>query len=171
MPPKKLNFRMSIPPEFRDQWSFFGSRAKIEGITTTELLHDIIDEYLDEYKDERAQAEEELDDLAPLRDKVPRKVKVKKPVKPKKKSFISKKVSITKKKDDSSDDDDVMTIQDTAKFKLLDLVRLLDSGSGVDPEKLKEIAKEKGITNPSLQINKMMRRGILYSHLDRIHLS
>ena len=163
---------MSIPPEFRDQWSFFGSRAKIEGITTAELLQDLIDEYLEEYKDERAQAEEELDDLAPLRDKVPRKVKVKKPVKPKKKSFISKKVSITKKKDDSSDDDDdVMTIQDTAKFKLLELVRSLDSGSGVDPEKLKEVAKENGITNPNLQLNKMMRRGILYSHLGLIHLS
>ncbi|RZD38253.1 MAG: hypothetical protein CXT75_01755 [Methanobacteriota archaeon] len=171
MTPKKLNYKMSIPPEFRDQWSFFGSRAKIEGITTTELLQDIIDEYLEGYKDERAQAEEELDDLAPLRDKVPKKVKIKKPVKPKKKSFISKKVSITKKKDDSSDEDDVMTIQDTAKFKLLYLVRSLDSGSGVDPEKLREVANEKGILNPRLQLNKMIRRGILYIHLGRIHLS
>ena len=162
---------MSIPPEFRDQWTFFGSRAKIEGITTAELLQDIIDEYLEEYKDERTQAEEELDDLAPLRDKVPRKVKVKKPVKPKKKSFISKKVSITKKKDDSSDDDDVMTIQDTAKFKLLELVRSLDSGNGVDPKKLGKAAQEEGITNPRLQIKKMLRRGILYAHLSRIHLA
>ena len=162
---------MSIPPEFRDQWSFFGSRAKIEGITTAELLQDLIDEYLEEYKDEREQAKKELDDLVPLRDKVPRKIKVKKPVKPKKKSFISKKVSITKKKDDSSDEDDVITIQDTAKFKLLDLVRSLDSGSGVDPEKLREVANEKGISNPRLQLNKMIRRGILYAHLGRIHLS
>jgi hypothetical protein len=162
---------MSIPPEFQDQWSFFGSRAKIEGITTSVLLQDLINEYLEGYKDERVQAEEELDDLAPLRNKVPKKVKVKKPVKPKKKSFISKKVSITKKKDDSSDNDVVITIQDTAKFKLLNLVRLLDSGSGVDFEKLKEVAKKKGISNPRLQLKKMIRRGIIYTHLDRIHLS
>ncbi|MDE0741311.1 MAG: hypothetical protein OSB59_01800 [Candidatus Poseidoniia archaeon] len=170
MPPKKLNFRMSIPSEFRDQWTFFGSRAKIEGITTAELLQDLIDEYLEEYKDERAQAEEELDDLAPLRDKVPKKVKIKKPVKPKKKSFISKMVNITKKTDDSSDDE-VMTIQNTPKFKLLELVRSLDSGNGVDPGKLRKAAQEKGITNPRLQIKKMLRRGILYAHLSRIHLA
>ena len=161
---------MSIPSEFRDQWTFFGSRAKIEGITTAELLQDLIDEYLEEYKDERAQAEEELDDLAPLRDKVPKKVKIKKPVKPPKKSFISKVVNITKKTDDSSDDE-VMTIQNTPKFKLLELVRSLDSGNGVDPEKLKKAAHKEGITNPRLQIKKMLRRGILYAHLSRIHLA
>ena len=161
---------MSIPPEFRDQWTFFGSRAKIEGITTAELLQDLIDEYLEEYKDERAQAEEELDDLAPLRDKVPKKVKIKKPVKPPKKSFISKVVNITKKTDDSSDDE-VMTIQNTPKFKLLELVRSLDSGNGVDPGKLRKAAQEKGITNPRLQIKKMLRRSILYAHLNRIHVA
>ena len=162
---------MRIPPEFHDQWTFFGSRAKIEGMTTAELLQDLIDEYLEEFKEEREQAEEELDDLAPLRDKVPRKVKVKKPVQPKKKSFVSKKVSITKKKDDSSDDVDVMTIQNTPKFKLLELVRSLDSGNGVDPEKLREAAQEEGIVNPRLQMNKMLRRGILYAHLGRIHVA
>jgi hypothetical protein len=64
-----------------------------------------------------------------------------------------------------------MTIQNTPKFKLLELVRFLDSGDGVDPEELRKAAQEKGIANPRLQLNKMMRRGILYVHLGRIHLT
>jgi len=168
--PKKLNFKMSIPPEFMDNWKFFNQRAKLEGDTPAELLRDLVEEYLEEYESERSQAEEELDEIAPLRDKVPRKVKVKKPVKPKKKSFVSKKVSITKPKADLSEEE-VISIQDTPKFKLLELMRLLDTGDGVDPADLRKAAQSKGISNPRLQLNKMMRRGILYAHEGRIHVT
>jgi uncharacterized coiled-coil DUF342 family protein len=161
---------MSIPSDFRDDWIFFGSRAKIEGVTTAELLRDIIEEYLEEFNEERAQAEEELDELAPLRDKVPKKVTIKKPVKPKKKSFLARKATITRKRDESDEEVDV-TIQDTPKFRLLELVRNLDAGDGIDPESLINAAEKEGIANPRLQMNKMIRRGILYVHLDRVHVT
>ena len=161
---------MSIPSDFRDDWDFFNSRSKIEGITSAELIRDLIEDYLEEFEEERAQAEEEMDNLAPLRDKVPRKVKVKKPAKPNKKSFLTKKTTITKKRDDS-DEDEELTIQDTPKFRLLELVRNLDTGEGIDPDSLVSAAEEEGIVNPRLQMNKMIRRGILYVHLDRVHVT
>jgi len=161
---------MSIPSDFRDDWDFFNSRSKIEGMTSAELIRDLIEEYLEEFEEERAQAEEEMDQLAPLRDKVPRKVKVKKPAKPKKKSFVARKTTITKKRGDS-DEDEELTIQDTPKFRLLELVRNLDAGEGIDPDSLISAAEEEGIVNPRLQMNKMIRRGILYVHLDRVHVT
>ena len=62
-------------------------------------------------------------------------------------------------------------IKDTPKFKFLTLVRDLDIGSGIPPEELLELAGEEGIPNPRLQMNKMIRRGILYVHLGRIHVT
>ena len=161
---------MSIPPDFRDDWNFFSSRAKIEGITTAELLRDLIEEYLEEFHDEKAQAEQELDEVAPLRDKVPKKVTIKKPVKPKKKSFLARKATITRKQSESDENEDI-TIQNTPKFLLLELVRKLDVEDGIDPDSLISAAEEEGIANPRLQMNKMIRRGILYVHLDRVHVT
>jgi len=161
---------MSIPPDFRDDWNFFSSRAKIEGITTAELLRDLIEEYLEEFHDEKAQAEKELDEVAPLRDKVPKKVTIKKPVKPKKKSFVARKATITRKQTESVEEEDI-TIQNTPKFRLLELVRKLDVEEGIDPDSLINAAEEEGIANPRLQMNKMIRRGILYVHLDRVHVT
>ena len=139
-------------------------------MTPAELLRDLIEEYLEEFEAERAQAEEEMDDLAPIRDKVPKKVKVKKPVKPKKKSFVTRKATITKKRDEP-DEEDVLTIQNTPKFRLLELARSMDSGMGINPDKLYAAAEKEGISRPRLQVNKMVRRGILYVHLDRVHVT
>jgi len=168
--PKKLNFRMSIPSEFRDDWDFFNERSKIEGITTAELLRDLIEEYVEEFESERAQAEEELDELAPLRDKVPKKVRIKKPVKPKKKSFVTRKATVNRKRDEPESDEEI-TIQDTPKFRLLELVRRLDLGEGIDSDSLVSAAEEEGIPNPRLQMDKMIRRGILYVHLGKVHVN
>ena len=160
---------MSIPPDFKADWDFFNSRSKIEGMTPAELLRDLIEEYLEEFEAERAQAEEEMDELAPIRDKVPKKVKVKKPVKPKKKSFLARKATITKKRDEP--EEEALTIQDTPKFRLLELARSMDSGMGINPDKLYEAAEKEGISRPRLQVNKMVRRGILYVHLGRVHVT
>lgn len=138
-------------------------------MTPAELLRDLIEEYLEEFEEERAQAEEEMDDLAPIRDKVPKKVKVKKPVKPKKKSFLARKATITKKRDEP--EEEALTIQDTPKFRLLELARSMDSGMGINPDKLYEAAEKEGISRPRLQVNKMVRRGILYVHLGRVHVT
>ena len=99
-----------------------------------------------------------------------KKVVVKKPVAPKKKSFLARKATITKKRDEPEDSDSV-TIQDTPKFRLLELVRSLDAGEGIDPYTLVTKAEEEGIARPRLQMNKMIRRGILYVHLDRVHIT
>ena len=139
-------------------------------MTPAELLRDLIEEYLEEFESERKEAEEEMDEQAPLRDKVPKKVKVKKPVKPKKKSFVTRKATITKKRDEI-DVDESITIQNTPKFRLLELVRKLDVGDGITPESLIEEAGKDNIPNPRLQMNKMIRRGILYVHLDRVHVT
>ena len=160
---------MSIPSDFKADWDFFNSRSKIEGMTPAELLRDLIEEYLEEFEEERAQAEEEMDDLAPLRDKVPKKVKVKKPVKPKKKSFLARKATITKKREEP--EEEALTIQATPKFRLLELARSMDTGMGINPDKLYEAAEKEGISRPRLQVNKMVRRGILYVHLGRVHVT
>ena len=166
MAPKNLNFRMAIPEEFRNKWALFNSRAKIEEVTTAELLKDLIEDYLEEVGDEIELPVPNTEEKS-----APKKRVVKKTLPTKKRAFVSKKVSITIKKDDFSDDEDVLGIQDTPKFKLLELMRSLDSGDGVDPEELRTAAQDKGILNPRLQMNKMMRRGIFYAHKGRVHLT
>jgi len=169
--PKRLNFRMSIPDDFRKDWELFNSRTKIEGMTPAELLRDLIEEYLEEFQEEAAKAAEELDAVAgPLRDKAPRKVTIKKKEKPKKKSFLARRATITRKKEELEEEDPI-SIRDTPKFRLLELVRSLDSDEGIDPDLLVIEAGKERIKNPRLQLNKMIRRGILYVHLGRIHVT
>ena len=171
VPPKNLNFRMSIPNDFRKDWDFLNKRSKIEGMTPAELIRDLIEEYLEEFQEEAAKAEKELDEVAgPLRDKAPRKVTVKKRPKPKKKSFLARRAIITKKKDEP-DKEEQINIQDTPKFRFLELVRSLNSEEGIDPDTLLSAAAKEGITNPRLQMKKMVRRGILYLHLGRVHVT
>ena len=168
MAPKRLNFRMSIPDDFRKDWSLFNKRCKIEGMTPSDLLFDLIEEYLDEFREELEKAEDELDATAgPLRDAPPKKVKIKKP---KKKSFLAKKAKILIPKEKDEPDEDI-EIGDTPKFKLLAIAREMDIGSGVPPDELVSRAGEEGIPNPRLQMNKMIRRGILYVHLGRVHVT
>ena len=166
--PKRLNFRMSIPSDFRKDWDLFNKRCKIEGMTPANLLQDRIEEYLDEVREEMEKAAGELDEVAgPLRDAPPKKVTIRKP---KKKSFLARKATISKKAEQEEEPEDV-DIKDTPKFKFLTLVRELDIGSGIPPDELLALAGEEGIPNPRLQMNKMIRRGILYVHLGRIHVT
>jgi len=168
--PKRLNFRMSIPTDFRKDWDLFNKRCKIEGMTPVDLLQDLIGEYLEEFREEMEKAKEELDEVAgPLRDPSPRKIRIKKQ---KRKSFISKKATISvSKQAEKAEELEDMDISDTPKFKLLELVRQLDIGSGIPPDELLSLAGEEGIPNPRLQMNKMIRRGILYVHLGRVHVT
>ena len=167
--PKRLNFRMGIPSDFRKDWDLFNKRCKIEGMTPANLLQDLIEEYLDEFREEMEKAEGELDAVAgPLRDAPPKKVTIKKP---KKKSFLARKATIKVSKEPEEPEEVEINIQDTPKFKFLELVRDLDIGSGIPPDELLVLAGEEGIPNPRLQMNKMIRRGILYVHLGRIHVT
>jgi hypothetical protein len=47
----------------------------------------------------------------------------------------------------------------------------LDLGEGINPDTLISEAENEGIANPRLQMNKMVRRGILYVHLGRVHVT
>ncbi len=159
---------MSIPNDFRKDWDLFNKRCKVEGMTPANLLQDLIEEYLDEFREEMEKAAEELDEVAgPLRDVQPKKVTIKKP---KKKSFVAKKarISVSKEEDET---DESAEIGDTPKFKLLAIAREMDIGSGIPPEELINRAGEEGVPNPRLQMNKMIRRGILYVHLGRVHVT
>jgi hypothetical protein len=90
--------------------------------------------------------------------------------KPKKKSFLARKATISVPKQAEQEEEE-MDIKDTPKFKFLTMVRDLDIGSGIPPDELMVLAGEEGIPNPRLQMNKMIRRGILYVHLGRIHVT
>ena len=159
---------MSIPADFRKDWDLFNKRCKIEGMTPADLLQDLIEEYLDEFREEMEKAAEELDEVSgPLRDAPPKKVTIRKK---KKKSFLAKKakISIPKVKDES---DEAVEIGDTPKFKLLAIAKEMDIGSGVPPDELIDRAGNEEIPNPRLQMNKIIRRGILYVHLGRVHVT
>ena len=137
-------------------------------MTPANLHQDLIEEYLDEFREEMEKAAEELDEVAgPLRDAPPKKVTIKKP---KKKSFVAKKARITVSKEEDETDESA-EIGDTPKFKLLAIAREMDIGSGIPPEELVNRAGEEGVPTPRLQMNKMIRRGILYVHLGRVHVT
>ena len=177
-----MNVRISVPSESRDDWNSFNKYAKENDTTASDLVLDLIRKHLEENVDNDSEEFDESALLAELtgtpeestEEETPspktKKVVVKKPVAPKKKSFLARKATITKKRDEPEDSDSV-TIQDTPKFRLLELVRSLDTGEGIDPDTLVTKAEEEGIARPRLQMNKMIRRGILYVHLDRVHIT
>ena len=179
MPPKSLNFRLAIPSEFREEWDLFGEKAKNSDISTADLIRKLITEYLDNSEDdfdesavlaELTGTQKSDDEVSTVKDEVAHKKKVvKKQAPAKKKSFLARRATITKKKVEEDEDD--IHIQNTPKFRLLELVRDLDNGEGIDPETLVAEAEKARIPNPRLQMNKMIRRGILYVHLNRVHVN
>ena len=85
------------------------------------------------------------------------------------KSFVSKVATIKQSK--VEEEEESVSIIDTPKFKLIRLARSLDLGDGINPDDLLEAAGDAGILNPRLQMNKMIRRGILYIHVGRVHVA
>ena len=162
---------MSITSDFQDDWDFFNERAKIEGLTPSELLIDIIQDYLEGYNFERIRTTEEISmENKVVEESVSKKVKIKKVTPPARKTFVSKKAKITVKRGEEPSEK-VVDITGTPKFRLLELVKSLGADDGISPDTLIEEAEAKGIPNPRLQMNKMIRRGILYVHLGNIHLT
>ena len=62
MAPKPLNFRLSIPSEFRDTWDSFSNKAKKDGISPAELLRNLIGEHLENYEEESDEESSEHDE-------------------------------------------------------------------------------------------------------------
>ena len=171
MPPKKSNFRMSIPSDFQDDWDFFNERAKKESLTPSELLIDIIQDYLEGYNLERIKTRDEiLMEEEEIEAPVPKKVKVKKVSPPPRKSFVSKRAKVTVKRE-VPESNEAVDITGTPKFRFLELAKSLDKEEGINPDDLIQKAEEIGIPNPRLQMNKMIRRGILYVHQGNVHVT
>ena len=75
------------------------------------------------------------------------------------------------KKKELEEDDSSTDITQTPKFKLLELVREIDDEEGIAPDELLLKAEAADIPRPRLQMNKMIRRGILYIHEGKIHVT
>ncbi len=152
------DFFMTIPDAYQEDWELFIKKADLDETYPADILLDFMREFVDEHRRELV---EESGDK-------PKRVIVKK-VAPKKKSFLARKAKIVKKKEIV--DDDSPDITQTPKFKFLELVRELDVGDGTSPEDLVTKAEASGIPRPRLQMNKMIRRGILYIHEGKIHVT
>ena len=152
------DFFMTIPDAYQEDWELFLKKVDLEEKYPGDILLDLMREFVDQHRSELV---EESDDK-------PKKVIVKKAV-PKKKSFLARKAKIVKRKEVV--DDDSPDITQTPKFKFLELVRELDVDDGISPEDLLTKAGASEIPRPRLQMNKMIRRGILYIHEGKIHVT
>ena len=150
---------MTIPDASLEDWELFIKKADLDETYPADILLEFVKEFVDEHRSELVDDSENK----------PKKVIVRKAA-PKKKSFLARKAKIIKKRE-VNDDDDSPDITQTPKFKLLDLVRELDEDEGITPEELVTKAEASGISRPRLQMNKMIRRGILYIHEGKIHVT
>ena len=152
------DFFMTIPDASLEDWELFIKKADLDETYPADILLEFVKEFVDEHRSELVDDSESK----------PKKVIVRKAA-PKKKSFLARKAKIVKKRE--VDDEDSPDITQTPKFKLLELVRELDEDEGITPEELVIKAEASGISRPRLQMNKMIRRGILYIHEGKIHVT
>jgi len=153
------DFFMTIPDASLEDWELFIKKADIDETYPADILLDFVRDFVEEHRSE----------LVEDSDNKPKKVIVKK-APPKKKSFVTRKAKIVKKKE-LEEDDSSTDITQTPKFKLLELVREIDDEEGIAPDELLLKAEAADIPRPRLQMNKMIRRGILYIHEGKIHVT
>lgn len=149
---------MTIPDAYQDDWELFIKKADLDETYPADILLDFMREFVEKHRSELVEESEDK----------PKKVIVKKAA-PKKKSFLARKAKIVKKKE--VDDDDSPDITQTPKFRLLELVRENAGEEGITPENLVAKAESANIPRPRLQMNKMIRRGILYIHKGKVHVT
>ena len=152
------DFFMTIPDAYQEDWELFIKKADLDETYPADILLDFMREFVEEHRSELVEESEDK----------PKKVIVKKAAH-KKKSFLARKVKIVKKKE--VDDDDSPDITQTPKFRLLELVRENAGEEGISPENLVAKAESANIPRPRLQMNKMIRRGILYIHKGKVHVT
>ena len=150
---------MTIPDAYQDDWELFIKKADLDETYPADILLDFMRDFVEEHRSELV---EDSNDK-------PKRVIVKK-APAKKKSFLARKAKIVKKKE-VQEDDDSLDIAQTHKFKLLELVRELDNEQGISPEELVTKAEDVKIPRPRLQMNKMIRRGILYIHKGKVYVT
>ena len=150
---------MTIPDAYQEDWELFIKKADLDETYPADILLDFMREFVEEHRSELVEESEDK----------PKKVIVKKAA-PKKKSFLARKAKIVKKKE-VDDDGDSPDITQTPKFRLLELVRENAGEEGISPENLVAKAESANIPRPRLQMNKMIRRGILYIHKGKVHVT
>ena len=150
---------MTIPDAYQEDWELFIKKADLDETYPADILLDFMRDFVEEHRSELVDESEDK----------PKRVVVKKTA-PKKKSFLARKAKIVKKKE-IDDIDDSPDITQTPKFRLLELVREKAGEEGISPEELVSEADSAKIPRPRLQMNKMIRRGILYIHEGKIHVT
>ena len=150
---------MTIPDAYQEDWELFIKKADLDETYPADILLDFMRDFVEEHRSELVEESEGK----------PKRVVVKKTA-PKKKSFLARKAKIVKKKE-IDDIDDSPDITQTPKFRLLELVREKAGEEGISPEELVSEADSAKIPRPRLQMNKMIRRGILYIHKGKIHVT
>ena len=150
---------MTIPDAYQEDWELFIKKADLDETYPADILLDFMRDFVEEHRSELVDESEDK----------PKRVVVKKTA-PKKKSFLARKAKIVKKKE-IDDIDDSPDITQTPKFRLLELVRQKAGEEGISPEELVSEADSAKIPRPRLQMNKMIRRGILYIHKGKIHVT
>ena len=153
------DFFMTIPDAYQEDWELFIKKADLDETYPADILLDFMRDFVEEHRSELVEESEDK----------PKRVVVKKTA-PKKKSFLARKAKIVKKKE-IDDIDDSPDITQTPKFRLLELVREKAGEEGISPEELVSEADSAKIPRPRLQMNKMIRRGILYIHKGKIHVT
>ena len=156
---KNRDFFMTIPDAYQEDWELFIKKADLDETYPADILLDFMRDFVEEHRSELVEESEDK----------PKRVVVKKTA-PKKKSFLARKAKIVKKKE-IDDIDDSPDITQTPKFRLLELVREKAGEEGISPEELVSEADSAKIPRPRLQMNKMIRRGILYIHKGKIHVT
>ena len=148
---------MTIPDAYQEDWELFIKKADLDETYPADILLDFMREFVEEHRSELVEESKDK----------PKKVIVKKAA-PKKKSFLARKAKIVRKKE-ADEDDTSPDITQTPKFRLLELVRENAGEEGITPENLVAKAESVNIPRPRLQMNKMIRRGILYIHKGKVH--
>ena len=150
---------MTIPDAYQEDWELFIKKADLDETYPADILLDFMRVFVEEHRSELVEESEDK----------PKKVIVKKAA-PKKKSFLARKAKIVRKKE-VDEDDTSPDITQTPKFRLLELVRENAGEEGITPENLVAKAESVNIPRPRLQMNKMIRRGILYIHKGKVHVT
>ena len=174
----RITFRFPIDKQFRADWDDFLRRARDADSTPSQTLQQLVIEYLNQQKHEeevddddemdrqmvkeyldQQEDEDEADDEETDRQAPPASEK-RKPARKVRKVHRKPPEPVF----EPELEEGALAQANTPKFRMLALMRSLDDGEGVDPDMLLSKAKQLGIPRPRLEMQKLVRRGILYLH-------
>ncbi len=178
----RITFRFPIDKQFRADWDDFLRRARDADSTPSQTLQQLVIEYLNQQKHEeevddddemdrqmvkeylnQQEHEEEVDD-----DDDDEETDRQAPPASEKRKPARKVRKVHRKPPEPVFEPELeegaLAQANTPKFRMLALMRSLDDGEGVDPDMLLSKAKQLGIPRPRLEMQKLVRRGILYLH-------